>query len=133
MQKIYQNRYEKLVTHYKNNMESGYCEKHHIIPKCMGGTDELENLVTNDQILIFDVRKVSEFQSEHLIDATNVPLNVLHKSYDQFPKNKPFVLHCAGGYRSMIAASMLKQNGYDMLVDVIGGFKEIQKILNNEL
>jgi hypothetical protein len=45
MQKIYQNRYEKLVTHYKNNMESGYCEKHHIIPKCMGGTDELENLV----------------------------------------------------------------------------------------
>jgi glyoxylase-like metal-dependent hydrolase (beta-lactamase superfamily II)/rhodanese-related sulfurtransferase len=89
--------------------------------------EELENLVTNDQILVFDVRKVSEFQSEHLIDATNVPLNVLHKSYDQFPKNKPFVLHCAGGYRSMIAASMLKQNGYDRLVDVIGGFKEIQK------
>lgn len=89
--------------------------------------EELENLVTNDQILVFDVRKVSEFQSEHLIDATNVPLNVLHNSYDQFPKNKPFVLHCAGGYRSMIAASMLKQNGYDLLVDVIGGFKEIQK------
>ncbi len=45
MKTIYQNRYEKLVTHYKNNMESGYCEKHHIVPKCMGGTDELENLV----------------------------------------------------------------------------------------
>ena len=40
---------------------------------------------------------------------------------------KPFILHCAGGYRSMIAASILKQRGFDNLVDVIGGFNEIKK------
>lgn len=87
---------------------------------------ELENLVKNDHVMVFDVRKVSEFQSQHLTDAINVPLNVLHVNYNQFPKNKPFILHCAGGYRSMIAASMLRQNGYDLMVDVMGGFKEIQ-------
>jgi len=45
MQKINQKRYEKLIEYYKNNMKSGYCEKHHIVPKCLGGTDEPQNLV----------------------------------------------------------------------------------------
>jgi len=45
MQNINEKRYEKLIEHYKNNMESGYCEKHHILPKCLGGTDDIRNLV----------------------------------------------------------------------------------------
>jgi rhodanese-related sulfurtransferase len=44
----------------------------------------------------------------------------------EFPKDKKFVLHCAGGYRSMIAASILKQRGWDNFVDVVGGFSEIK-------
>jgi hypothetical protein len=44
----------------------------------------------------------------------------------QFPKDKPFILHCAGGYRSMIAASILKQRGWDNFVDVVGGFNAIK-------
>jgi len=76
--------------------------------------------------VIIDIRKVSEFQSEHLVEAINIPLNVLNDHLAEFPKEVPFILHCAGGYRSMIAASMLKQRGYDNFVDVIGGFSDIK-------
>jgi glyoxylase-like metal-dependent hydrolase (beta-lactamase superfamily II)/rhodanese-related sulfurtransferase len=77
--------------------------------------------------LIFDVRKRSEFDSEHIVNAINIPLNEINQHLAQFPKDRPFILHCAGGYRSMIAASMLKQRGWDQFVDVRGGFSEISK------
>lgn len=88
--------------------------------------EQLEKHSKQDQLVIIDVRKVSEFQSEHLIDAVNIPLNVMNNHLSEFPKDKAFILHCAGGYRSMIAASMLKQRGYDNFVDVIGGFSDIK-------
>ena len=90
-------------------------------------SEQLEKHYKEDKLIIIDVRKVSEFQSEHLIDAVNIPLNVLNDHLAEFPKDKSFILHCAGGYRSMIAASMLKQRGYDNFVDVIGGFNEIKE------
>ncbi|MBL7727843.1 MAG: MBL fold metallo-hydrolase, partial [Dinghuibacter sp.] len=49
--------------------------------------------------LVIDVRKKSEFDSEHVVDVVNIPLNQLNKHLAEFPKNKPFILHCAGGYR----------------------------------
>jgi rhodanese-related sulfurtransferase len=57
----------------------------------------------------------------------NIPLNVLSDHLSEFPKDKAFILHCAGGYRSMIAASILKQRGYDNFVDVIGGFASMKE------
>jgi glyoxylase-like metal-dependent hydrolase (beta-lactamase superfamily II)/rhodanese-related sulfurtransferase len=75
---------------------------------------------------VFDVRKKSEFDSEHLVNAINIPLNEINQHLAEFPKDQHFVLHCAGGYRSMIAASILKQRGFDNFVDVIGGFNEIK-------
>ncbi len=80
----------------------------------------------NHNIPIFDVRKISEFQSEHIVDAINIPLNEISNRMEDFPKDQTFILHCAGGYRSMIAASMLKQKGFDNFVDVIGGFGVIK-------
>lgn len=77
--------------------------------------------------VIIDVRKKSEFDSQHVAGAINVPLNQINSQLQQFPKNKPFILNCAGGYRSMIAASLLKQRGFDNFVDVDGGFTEIAK------
>lgn len=88
--------------------------------------EQLEQHCKEDKQLIVDVRKVSEFQSEHLVDAVNIPLNVLNDHLAEFPKEVAFILHCAGGYRSMIAASILKQRGFDNFVDVIGGFNEIK-------
>jgi len=77
--------------------------------------------------MVIDVRKKSEFDSEHVLDAINIPANQLMKSYAQIPKDKPFILHCAGGYRSMIAASLLKQKGWENFKDVRGGFAVISK------
>ena len=87
----------------------------------------LEAAYSKDKPLIIDVRKKSEFDSEHVIDAINVPLNEINQHLAQFPKDKPFVLHCAGGYRSMIAASILKQRGWKDFTDVRGGFEVISK------
>ncbi len=86
---------------------------------------QLEAEYKMGQPLIFDVRKKSEFLSEHILGAINVPLNEINQHLAQFPKNKPFILHCAGGYRSMIAASILKQRGWQDFSDVRGGFAQI--------
>lgn len=77
--------------------------------------------------LVIDVRKKSEFDSEHILGAINIPLNQINQHLSEIPKDKPFILHCAGGYRSMIAGSILKQRGWDHFRDVVGGFTEIAK------
>jgi glyoxylase-like metal-dependent hydrolase (beta-lactamase superfamily II)/rhodanese-related sulfurtransferase len=74
---------------------------------------------------IIDIRKKSEFDSEHVVGAINIPLNEINQHLAEFPKNEPFILHCAGGYRSMIAASILKQRGWDNFKDVDSGFAGI--------
>ncbi len=88
---------------------------------------ELEYRMAKEKVTIIDVRKKSEFESEHLIDAFNIPLNEINMHLSEFPKDKNFVLHCAGGYRSIIAASILKQRGWDNFVDVSDGFNGIKK------
>jgi rhodanese-related sulfurtransferase/glyoxylase-like metal-dependent hydrolase (beta-lactamase superfamily II) len=82
---------------------------------------------TEQQSMIIDVRKKSEFDSEHLIGAVNIPLNEINAHLAEIPKNKSFIIHCAGGYRSMIAASILKSRGWNNFADVRGGFSEISK------
>lgn len=77
--------------------------------------------------LVFDVRKKSEYDSEHVEGAINVPLNRINDHLAEFPKDRPFILHCAGGYRSMIAASILKARGWDDFVDVESGITGIKK------
>ena len=76
---------------------------------------------------IFDVRKKTEFLSEHIIGANNTPLDFLNDHLAEFPKEETFYLHCEGGYRSMIAASILKSRGYHNMIDVDGGFKHIKE------
>lgn len=88
--------------------------------------EELEIAHASEKPLLIDVRKKSEFDSEHVIGSINVPLNEINQHLAQFPKEKPFVVYCAGGYRSMIAASILKQRGWNNFVDVVGGFDEIK-------
>jgi glyoxylase-like metal-dependent hydrolase (beta-lactamase superfamily II)/rhodanese-related sulfurtransferase len=75
---------------------------------------------------VFDVRKKSEYLSEHVLDANNTPLNFLNDHLAEFP-DTPFFIHCAGGYRSMIASSILKSRGIHNLIDVKGGFKAIRE------
>jgi len=76
---------------------------------------------------ILDVRKNSEFLSEHIIGAENAPLDYLNDSMLKVDKNKTYHVHCAGGYRSMIFISALKARGFEKLIDVKGGFGAIKK------
>ncbi|MGB1167239.1 MAG: MBL fold metallo-hydrolase [Flavobacteriaceae bacterium] len=88
---------------------------------------ELDPLLKDEKNLVFDVRKPGEYLSEHLLDATNTPLDYLNDHMSEFPTAAPFYIHCAGGYRSMIAASILKSRGIHNLIDVKGGFASIKK------
>ncbi|MFN4254753.1 MAG: MBL fold metallo-hydrolase [Saprospiraceae bacterium] len=89
--------------------------------------DQLADILAkNPDAPIFDVRKQSEFYSEHIVEAENAPLDFINDSMLRIPKDKTAYVHCAGGYRSMIFASILRARGYDNLVDVAGGFKAIK-------
>jgi hydroxyacylglutathione hydrolase len=76
---------------------------------------------------VFDVRKKSEYDSEHLEVAENAPLDFVNESMLQMPKDKTTYIHCAGGYRSMIFTSILRARGYENLVEVQGGFKALKE------
>ncbi|MET7028299.1 MBL fold metallo-hydrolase [Sediminicola luteus] len=76
---------------------------------------------------VFDVRKESEYLSEHVVDAENTPLDFLNDHMAEFPKEETFYVHCAGGYRSVIAASILKSRGIHNLIDIAGGFGALKK------
>ncbi len=77
-------------------------------------------------IQVLDVRKASEYNSEHLVGATNSPLDYVNDQMDNIDKDKTYYVHCASGYRSMIYSSIMNARGYERLVDVNGGFKAIK-------
>jgi hydroxyacylglutathione hydrolase len=79
------------------------------------------------KISVIDVRKESEYLSEHVQDALNNPLDYINSHLDEIPKKGENYVHCAGGYRSMIAISILKSRGIHNLIDVQGGFSAIRE------
>jgi hydroxyacylglutathione hydrolase len=89
--------------------------------------DKLKEVIETEKAPVFDVRKESEYLSEHILEAMNTPLDFLNDHLAEFPDNKIFYVHCAGGYRSMIASSILKSRGIHNLIDVKDGFKAIQE------
>ena len=80
----------------------------------------------NENALVFDVRKPGEFASEHIKVAESTPLDFLNKHISEFPKKEEFYVHCAGGYRSVIAASILKARGFHNVIDVAGGYAAVR-------
>lgn len=76
---------------------------------------------------ILDVRKQSEYLSEHVKGAENIALDYIDERTSDVDKNKTYYVHCAGGYRSMIFISILRARGYDKLIDIQGGFKAIKE------
>ncbi len=78
------------------------------------------------EIPVYDVRNDTEYEIAHIPDANLVPLGFLNDHLSEFPKDKTFYVHCAGGYRSVIAASILKSRGIHNVVDVAGGFADIK-------
>ncbi len=72
--------------------------------------------------VIVDVRAPMEWEAGHIAGSLNIPLNHLRDRNDEIPKDRPVVVHCAGGYRSAIAVSLLEQSGHEVM-DLVGGFQ----------
>jgi glyoxylase-like metal-dependent hydrolase (beta-lactamase superfamily II)/rhodanese-related sulfurtransferase len=95
--------------------------------------DQIESISANEasklqnNYKIVDVRKASENYSEHIIDSINAPLDYINESMKLLDKNETYLIHCAGGYRSVIFNSILKARGFDKLIDIKGGFKSLKE------
>lgn len=89
--------------------------------------EEVKEQLDSKKAAVFDVRKETEYASEHVSDAVNTPLSSINDYLTEFPKENIFFVHCAGGYRSVIAASILKSRGIHNLVDIGGGFGAIKE------
>ncbi len=87
--------------------------------------DQFKNDFKVEKDVVFDVRKEGEYLAEHVEEAFNKPLNLINQWMPEIDANQHFYLHCAGGYRSMIAASLLKSRGHHNFTEVAGGFKAI--------
>ncbi|MBU2920001.1 MBL fold metallo-hydrolase [Winogradskyella psychrotolerans] len=89
--------------------------------------EEFAKRAKANPINILDVRKDGEYQSSHIIDAQHLSLDFINEKMNEVSKDKTYYVHCAGGYRSVIAASILKARGYDKLIDVDGGYNAIKE------
>ena len=96
--------------------------------------EQIENITAaqlqtkiEDGAALFDVRKENEYDSVHIPNATLIPLDKINESLNHHDFEKEFYLHCAGGYRSMIALSILKNRGIHGGVNVVGGMKAIKE------
>lgn len=100
-------------------------------------TDSIKEISANDfaslyqmdaqHINLLDVRRKSEFESEHLIGAENFPLDFINQNMSQLSRDKKYYIHCAGGYRSVIMCSILKARGFDNVVNIRGGYKSLSQ------
>ncbi|MBI3665403.1 MAG: MBL fold metallo-hydrolase [Acidobacteria bacterium] len=96
-------------------------------PDLVDGTERLtaaelvEQLGSPNPPLILDVRSPKEWQAKHIEGSLNIPLNHLQERLREVPRDRKLVVHCAGGYRSSIAASLLQQHGITDFAELIGG------------
>lgn len=91
------------------------------------GAHDFSGIYDTDAVNVLDVRKESEFDSQHLERATNFPLDFINKNMGQISRDNTYYLHCQGGYRSVIAASILKARGFENIINIDGGLNEIKK------
>ena len=119
--------YDNCIGYLKGGFKTWKKRKNKISTlKSVSATSFVDTLKVN-KINILDVRKVSEYNNNHIEASQNKPLSNLKNELDDIDKEGDIYVHCAGGYRSVIAISILKQKGFKNLIDVAGGFGAIKK------
>lgn len=89
---------------------------------------ELEKIqLSEGSVKILDVRKPSEYASEHIKGAENIPLEYINEQMASIDKDQTYYIHCASGYRSMIFNSLMRARSFHNLIDIKGGFKSIKE------
>lgn len=94
--------------------------------------EQFSNAYEGD-INVVDVRKIGEYDNQHIKEAKLLSLDYIHKHLDDLKKDDTHYVHCAGGYRSVIAISILQPYGYKNLINVEGGFGKIKTLGNIKL
>ena len=90
---------------------------------------ELEKIqLSEGSVKILDVRKPSEYASEHIKGAENIPLENINEQMASIDKDQTYYIHCASGYRSMIFNSLMRARSFHNLIDIKGGFKSIKEV-----
>lgn len=89
--------------------------------------DEAARLIRMDELKVLDVRKPAEVEAGHIDGALNIRLQEIPTRYNELSKNENYLIHCAGGYRSVIASSILKRNGYHNITNIRMGYNELSK------
>jgi rhodanese-related sulfurtransferase len=83
---------------------------------------ELDELLAEDAVTLIDVRNPGELESGVIPGAVHIPLAQLRLRVTEVPTGKPIVVHCAGGWRSSVAASLLRANNFGQVSDLLGGY-----------
>ena len=90
--------------------------------------EEFAELVDETELKVLDVRKPGEFSASHVEGAITAPLDFINESMKLIDPEETYLVHCAGGYRSMIFTSILRARGFENLIDVAGGFGKIKEV-----
>lgn len=90
--------------------------------------EEFAELIDETELKVLDVRKPGEFSTSHVEGAITAPLDFINESMKLIDPEETYLVHCAGGYRSMIFTSILRARGFENLIDVAGGFGKIKEV-----
>ena len=109
----------------KGYLESGYSEWAKFHPETTSNTKmisaaDFQNINKDSNIL--DVRKVSEFEANHIDNSTNIPLAEIENRLNQLELSNTYYVYCKSGYRSSIACSILQRNGFTNVINIEGGY-----------
>ncbi|MBK7375481.1 MAG: MBL fold metallo-hydrolase [Ferruginibacter sp.] len=117
--------FDNLVGHLKGGFRSWLDSGKQVDVVDRISAEQFEKSFRQGQDKVIDIRKESEYAAEHVEDAYNKPLAYINEWINDIDPNEHFFVHCAGGYRSMIAASVLQARGYHNFTEIEGGFKAI--------
>lgn len=119
--------FDNVLGYLKGSFENWKNEGRDIDTLTSVPASELEKQVSGNKVKVVDVRKPNEYENGHIAGAENIPLDFINEHMAGFPKDDTFYIHCAGGYRSVIASSILKSRGMHNMIDVAGGYKDIKQ------
>jgi rhodanese-related sulfurtransferase len=120
--------FDNVVGYLKGGFEAWKIEDKEIDTVDRISAEEFKNRLNVEEDTVYDIRKESEWSAEHVEEAYNRPLGSINKWVKDINPDEHFYVHCAGGYRSMIASSILQSRGYRNFTEIEGGFDAIAKV-----
>ncbi len=117
--------YEKVNGYLQSGMHSWFAAQNKFDQLMTFDGSECGPLLATEDYNLLDVRNRLEVAKHRMAGSVHIPLNILKAKLDSIDKNKKWLVYCAGGYRSMIAASLLKAQGFNFVASIEGGIKEV--------